>query len=68
MKNQSNKEGFLTLTRKNGESVIIRDRETGKVLMEVLISNIKGKQVRVSFKAERKYGILRKEIDEKINK
>lgn len=47
---------MLVLTRKIGETVCIGED------IEVTVTQVKGKQVRLAFKADRKIKIIRKEI------
>ncbi len=51
---------MLSLTRKVGESVIIGDN------IEVIVSSIKGDQIKLGFIAPKEVGIYRKEIFEQI--
>jgi len=56
--------GFLVLTRKVGEEVIIRDENESPIIVKFL--GVKGNQTQVGFEAPAYFKINRKEIDDKI--
>ena len=53
---------MLTLTRKPGESIMIGDD------IEIVIKEMKGKQVRIGIRAPRDQFVCRKELYEQIQK
>lgn len=52
---------MLTITRRVGESFII---DTGSDIIEIIITELKGSNVRVGINADKKITILRKELTE----
>ena len=50
---------MLTLSRKIGESIIIKN---GDEVIEIKLSKLKGKQAEISINAPQKYEILREEL------
>lgn len=52
---------MLTITRRVGESFII---DTGSDIIEIIITELRGSNVRVGIDADRKITILRKELTE----
>ena len=53
---------MLTLTRKLGESIMIGDE------IEIVIKDVKGKQVRIGIAAPREQFVCRKELYEQIQR
>lgn len=54
---------MLILKRNIGESVLIKDNETGEIILEIQATSLKGNQIKLGFEADRdRYFIIRKEI------
>lgn len=50
---------MLSLSRKIGESIIIRN---GDDVIEIMLTKLKGQQAEISIEAPQKYEILREEL------
>lgn len=50
---------MLTLSRKIGETIVIRN---GDEVIEIMLSKVKGQQAEISINAPRTYQILREEL------
>lgn len=57
---------MLILTRKNRESVVVMENESGEVMLKVTVLEIEGGRVKLGFEAEHRLPIHRQEIYERI--
>lgn len=53
--------GMLTLTRREGESIVIEDRDSGEALQLVVLER-DGAQVKLGISASRRFEIWREEV------
>jgi len=58
---------MLVLSRRVGESVVLRDRDTNEVVATVKVAMVDGSKVRLGFDAPMSIRIDREEIDLEIN-
>lgn len=54
---------MLVLARKRNQGVTLRDKHSGEILGTVIVSAIRGDQVRLGFDFPRHIEVMREEID-----
>lgn len=54
---------MLVLSRKSGESLILRDRQTGRKVGEIMIVEVHGRRAKLSIDLPDSVRVLRAEID-----
>lgn len=57
---------MLVLTRREGETVIIRDKASGLEVGRVKVAWIRGDRIRIGFEFPRSLAVNREEVDQKI--